>query len=85
MLILSIVEMADILWFNLTETDSHAPRKMCCSLSTESPYTELLLRLMGVDVASFRDFFADKRMTVKTQAATAAFDNTPAGELPDAA
>lgn len=28
MLILSIVEMADILSFNLTETESHAPRKM---------------------------------------------------------
>jgi nitrite reductase (NAD(P)H) len=29
---------------------------------------------MGVDVASFGDFFADKRMSIKTQAATAALD-----------
>ena len=40
---------------------------------------------MGVDVASFGDFFADKRMTIKTQAATAAFDNAPAGKSLDPA
>jgi len=40
---------------------------------------------MGVDVASFGDFFADKRMSIKSQAATAAFDNTPAGKSLDPA
>jgi nitrite reductase (NAD(P)H) len=59
--------------------------EVCCLLSIDSPCTELLLRLMGVDVASFGDFFADKRMTIKTEAATAAFDNPPAGKLLDPA
>jgi nitrite reductase (NAD(P)H) len=40
---------------------------------------------MDVDVASFGDFFADKWMTIKMQAATAAFDNPPAGKLLDPA
>jgi len=40
---------------------------------------------MGVDVASFGDFFADKRMSIKSQAATAAFDNASAGKSLDPA
>ncbi|KAM0788182.1 hypothetical protein ACM66B_001342 [Microbotryomycetes sp. NB124-2] len=50
------VEMADILAFNLTQTKHHAPRKM------NSPDLSTKLKLMGVDVASFGDYFADERM-----------------------
>lgn len=67
--------MADILAFNLvrsliylsffwkltfsiqTQTAHHAPRKM------NDPDLSTKLKLMGVDVASFGDFFADERMT----------------------
>lgn len=48
--------MADILAFNLTQTSgvgAHAPRKM------NSPDLSTRLKLMGVDVASFGDYFAD--------------------------
>lgn len=54
------VEMADILAFNLCQTQtalgSFRPRKM------NSPDLSTKLKLMGVDVASFGDFFADKAM-----------------------
>ncbi|KAF8641373.1 hypothetical protein AX16_009994 [Volvariella volvacea WC 439] len=50
------IEMADILSFNLTQTDSHAPRVM------NAPDLSTKLKLMGIDVASFGDFFADKRL-----------------------
>ncbi|KAF7349262.1 NAD(P)H nitrite reductase [Mycena sanguinolenta] len=49
------IEMADILSFNLTQTDSHAPRVM------NAPDLSTKLKLMGVDVASFGDFFADTK------------------------
>ncbi|KAF7300645.1 NAD(P)H nitrite reductase [Mycena chlorophos] len=49
------VEMADILSFNLTQTDSHAPRVM------NAPDLSTKLKLMGVDVASFGDYFADTK------------------------
>ncbi|KAG6895364.1 hypothetical protein C0992_001654, partial [Termitomyces sp. T32_za158] len=71
----SSVEMADILAFNLTQTTSHAPRlmnapdlstKLKCvpfiSLSSEYPPNRILYRLMGVDVASFGDYFVDRRL-----------------------
>lgn len=48
------VEMADILSFNLTEGPHHTMREMT------SPDLSTKLKLMGVDVASFGDFFADK-------------------------
>ncbi|KAJ7594501.1 NADPH nitrite reductase [Mycena floridula] len=48
------IEMADILSFNLTQTDHHAPRVM------NTPDLSVKLKLMGVDVASFGDFFADR-------------------------
>lgn len=52
------VEMADILAFNLCQTKTkmgaHAPRKM------NHPDLSTKLKLMGVDVASFGDFFADQ-------------------------
>ncbi|KAF8804920.1 nitrite reductase [Phlegmacium glaucopus] len=57
------IEMADILSFNLTQTESHAPRVM------NSPDLSTKLKLMGVDVASFGDYFADKRISVKSRSA----------------
>ncbi|UZJ56569.1 hypothetical protein CBS101457_005889 [Exobasidium rhododendri] len=48
------VEMADVLAFNLTEGPHHQMRDMT------SPDLSTKLKLMGVDVASFGDFFADK-------------------------
>ena len=51
--------MADILAFNLTQTSgtaAHMPRKM------NSPDLSTRLKLMGVDVASFGDYFADQRV-----------------------
>ncbi|KAK0540952.1 hypothetical protein OC835_000379 [Tilletia horrida] len=48
------VEMADVLAFNLTLDPMHAPRDMV------SPDLSTKLKLMGVDVASFGSFFADK-------------------------
>ncbi|KAG8710109.1 hypothetical protein FRC11_004844, partial [Ceratobasidium sp. 423] len=58
------VEMADILSFNLTQTHdgAHKPRKM------NDPDLSTKLKLMGVDVASFGDFFADKRMQERMKA-----------------
>ncbi|KAJ2923968.1 hypothetical protein H1R20_g13130, partial [Candolleomyces eurysporus] len=50
------IEMADILSFNLTQTEGHAPRAM------NAPDLSTKLKLMGIDVASFGDFFADKRL-----------------------
>lgn len=48
------VEMADILSFNLTEGRSQEPRKF----TRIDPSTKL--KLLGIDVASFGDFFADR-------------------------
>ncbi|CEL51481.1 nitrite reductase (NAD(P)H) large subunit [Rhizoctonia solani AG-1 IB] len=58
------VEMADILSFNLTQTynGAHKPRKM------NDPDLSTKLKLMGVDVASFGDFFADQRMQERMKA-----------------
>ncbi|BGO91811.1 hypothetical protein NBRC10512_007608 [Rhodotorula toruloides] len=60
------VEMADILAFNLTQTVGHAPRKM------NAPDLSTKLKLMGVDVASFGDYFADERLAKEAAAAEAA-------------
>jgi nitrite reductase (NAD(P)H) len=53
------VEMADILSFNLTQVETDIggfkPRQM------NMPDLSTKLKLMGVDVASFGDYFADKR------------------------
>ncbi|SAM84565.1 uncharacterized protein UBRO_05849 [Ustilago bromivora] len=48
------IEMAEVLAFNLTEGPHHAMRKM------KSPDVSTKLKLMGIDVASFGDFFADQ-------------------------
>ncbi|KAG8786483.1 hypothetical protein FRC12_016501 [Ceratobasidium sp. 428] len=59
-----LVEMADILAFNLTQTlgGEHKLRKM------NNPDLSTKLKLMGVDVASFGDFFADQRMRDRMKA-----------------
>ena len=59
------VEMADLLCFNLTQTQTSlgnfkARRMNAPDLSTK-------LKLMGVDVASFGDFFADKSLNRPTR------------------
>jgi nitrite reductase (NAD(P)H) len=48
------VEMADVLAFNLTQAKSHAQR------SFSRPDLSTKLKLLGVEVASFGDFFADR-------------------------
>jgi nitrite reductase (NAD(P)H) len=48
------VEMADVLAFNMTQAKAHAPRKF------KRPDLSTKLKLLGVEVASFGDFFADR-------------------------
>ncbi|KKY34913.1 putative nitrite reductase [Diaporthe ampelina] len=48
------VEMADVLSFNLTQAKQHTPR------AYKRPDLSTKLKLLGVEVASFGDFFADK-------------------------
>ncbi|KAK3670364.1 hypothetical protein LTR78_009717 [Recurvomyces mirabilis] len=48
------VEMADVLAFNLTQAKAHSPRQF------KSPDLSTKLKLLGVEVASFGDFFADR-------------------------
>ena len=48
------IEMADVLTFNLTQAKVHAPRKF------KKPDLSTKLKLLGVEVASFGDFFADR-------------------------
>lgn len=48
------VEMADVLAFNLTQAKLHSPRTF------KRPDVSTKLKLLGVDVASFGDFFADR-------------------------
>lgn len=48
------VEMADVLSFNLTQAKLHTPRAF------KRPDLSTKLKLLGVDVASFGDFFADR-------------------------
>ena len=45
--------MADVLAFNLTQAKAHAPRKF------KAPDLSTKLKLLGVEVASFGDFFAE--------------------------
>ncbi|CAG9940290.1 unnamed protein product [Clonostachys rosea f. rosea IK726] len=53
------VEMADVLAYNLTEGPHHHLREM------KAPDVSTKLKLMGVDVASFGDFFADRGTITK--------------------
>lgn len=48
------VEMADVLAFNLTQAKSHRPRAF------RRPDLSTKLKLLGVDVASFGEYFADR-------------------------
>jgi nitrite reductase (NAD(P)H) len=48
------IEMADVLAFNLTQAKLHKPRVF------KRPDLSTKLKLLGVDVASFGDFFADR-------------------------
>ncbi|ORY61225.1 uncharacterized protein BCR38DRAFT_347934 [Pseudomassariella vexata] len=48
------VEMADVLSFNLTQAKLHSPRVF------KRPDLSTKLKLLGVDVASFGDYFADR-------------------------
>lgn len=48
------VEMADVLAFNLTQAKAHTPRTF------KRPDLSTKLKLLGVEVASFGDFFADR-------------------------
>jgi nitrite reductase (NAD(P)H) len=48
------IEMADVLAFNLTQAKDHAYRKF------SKPDLSTKLKLLGVEVASFGDFFADR-------------------------
>ncbi|KAF2472991.1 nitrite reductase [Lindgomyces ingoldianus] len=61
------IEMADVLAFNLTQAKAHSPRKF------KRPDLSTKLKLLGVEVASFGDFFADrdgpKNMPGRRQAA----------------
>ncbi|KXJ87250.1 putative nitrite reductase [Microdochium bolleyi] len=59
------VEMADVLAFNLTEGPHHQLRDL------KEPDVSTKLKLMGVDVASFGDFFADQGKISKPLPGTA--------------
>lgn len=48
------IEMADVLAFNLTQAKVHTPRMF------KRPDLSTKLKLLGVEVASFGDFFADR-------------------------
>lgn len=48
------VEMADVLAFNLTQAKAHSVRRF------KRPDLSTKLKLLGVEVASFGDFFADR-------------------------
>lgn len=48
------IEMADVLAFNLTQAKAHSRRKF------KRPDLSTKLKLLGVDVASFGDYFADR-------------------------
>lgn len=56
------IEMADILAFNLTQAKAHSPRKY------KRPDLSTKLKLLGVNVASFGDFFADRDGLKETSA-----------------
>ncbi len=48
------IEMADVLAFNMTQAKAHSPRQF------KRPDLSTKLKLLGVEVASFGDFFADR-------------------------
>jgi len=79
------IEQADVLAFNLTQAKVHAPREF------KRPDLSTKLKLLGVDVASFGDFFADRdgpkdlparRHGKKTDDATAVATSLTGGTAP---
>jgi len=78
------VEMADVLSFNLTQAKVHSYREF------KRPDLSTKLKLLGVEVASFGDFFADRdgpkflpvRAAKKTQTAQTMFDKLTTGPPP---
>ncbi|TKX20399.1 nitrite reductase [NAD(P)H] [Elsinoe australis] len=78
------VEMADVLAFNLTQAKAHSPRVF------KRPDLSTKLKLLGVEVASFGDFFADRdvpkdlprRTAVKKDGAKDAVKNLTEGPPP---
>ncbi|KAI6043894.1 hypothetical protein EDC04DRAFT_2599764 [Pisolithus marmoratus] len=77
------VEMADILAFNLTQVQTDVggfqPRQM------NMPDLSTKLKLMGVDVASFGDYFLDKRIPRGTASRSRKVEDTQAGKLSNTA
>lgn len=75
------IEMADVLAFNLTQAKAHTPRKF------KRPDLSTKLKLLGVEVASFGDFFADrdgpKEMPGRQTAAKAATATAARGKVKD--
>ncbi|KAI0103040.1 nitrite reductase [Nemania sp. FL0031] len=73
------IEMADVLSFNLTQAKLHQPR------SFKRPDLSTKLKLLGVDVASFGDFFADRDGPSSLPAkASRKKTSSPTGEKPPA-
>ncbi|KAI1155626.1 nitrite reductase [Nemania diffusa] len=71
------IEMADVLSFNLTQAKLHQPR------SFKRPDLSTKLKLLGVDVASFGDFFADRDGPSSLPAKAARTKaSSPTGEKP---
>ncbi|TGJ78374.1 hypothetical protein E0Z10_g10391 [Xylaria hypoxylon] len=71
------IEMADVLSFNLTQAKLHQPR------SFKRPDLSTKLKLLGVDVASFGDFFADRDGPSSLPAKAARKKtSSPSGEKP---
>lgn len=72
------VEMADVLAFNLTQAKAHSPRQF------SRPDLSTKLKLLGVEVASFGDFFADRDgptdLPVRRHGADKKVDSTPETE-----
>jgi nitrite reductase (NAD(P)H) len=65
--------MADVLSFNLTQAKDHKIREF------KAPHMSTKLKLMGVDVASFGDYFADRDgpKSIPTKHAKPAHTNAP--------
>ncbi|RPD71067.1 nitrite reductase [Lentinus tigrinus ALCF2SS1-7] len=76
------IEMADILAFNFTQAQTHVGSFKLRQMN--NPDLSTKLKLMGVDVASFGDFFAEKHGQVKSSvnesSSTASLPQAPGGK-----
>lgn len=70
------IEQADVLAFNLTQAKAHTPRTF------KRPDLSTKLKLLGVEVASFGDFFADRDGPKDLPVRRGARKNTKEGEQP---